>query len=67
MSKTELKDLKDKLAAYEKKLAKEMIGYRGIIHENAWSENKHNQVMILKDIVASLKEEIARHEKTPKT
>ncbi len=55
-----LKELKEKLASYEEKLAKEMIGYRGVIHESAVSEIKHDKVMVLRAIIASLKEEIQK-------
>ena len=55
-------ELKEKLADYEKKLAREMIGYRGVIHESAVSELKHSKVMVLKDIVRNLKEEITKLE-----
>ena len=50
--------LKEKLKYYEDKLAKEMIGYRGVIHESAASEIKHDKVMVLRAMVDGLKEEI---------
>ena len=56
--------LKEKLKNYEDKLTQEMKGYRGVIHESAWSENKHNTVMILRDMVESLKKEIENLEKS---
>ena len=55
-----LKELKEKLAIYEEKLAKEMIGYRGVIHESAVSEIKHDKVMVLRAIIEALKEEIQK-------
>ena len=58
MDKNKIKELKEKLIIYEEKLKEEMKGYRGVIHESAWSENKHNKVMVLKDMVQSLKQEI---------
>ena len=59
---TKLRGLKEKLAEYEKKLAWEMKGYRGIIHESAASEIKHSKVMVYKDFVQSLREEIKKLE-----
>jgi len=59
-----IKKLKEKLDEYEKKLAKEMIGYKGVVHESAASEIKHNKVMVLNAMVESLKEEIRNLEKT---
>jgi len=53
-----LKLLKEKLVKYEDWLAREMKGYRGVIHESAASEIKHSKVMVLKDMVNSLKLEI---------
>lgn len=59
-SATELKlhQLKEKLAGYEQKLASKMKRYRGIIHESGLSEMRHNEVMILRAMVADLKREI---------
>lgn len=64
---TKLKELKQKLSYYEEKLAREMIGYRGVVHESAASEVKHDKVMVLRAMVDSLKEEIVALEKGPKT
>jgi len=55
--------LKDKLLKYEEKLTREMIGYRGVIHESAASEIKHDKVMVLRAIVDALREEISALEK----
>ena len=55
--------LKEKLKYYEDKLAKEMIGYRGVIHESAASEIKHDKVMVLRAMADGLKEEIRNLEK----
>lgn len=57
-----LKELKEKLNKYEEKLVYKMKGYRGVIHENALSELRHSEVMVLRDIVNSLKEEIFKIE-----
>ena len=54
-----LSQLKEKLAYYEGKLAFRMKRYRGVIHESGVSEMKHNEVMVLRAIVADLKREIA--------
>ena len=53
-----LKELKAKLGEYEEKLRFEMKTYRGVIHESAASEIKHSKVMVYRDMVESLKEEI---------
>jgi hypothetical protein len=58
-----LRELNEKLEYYENKLAREMIGYRGVVHESAASEIKHDKVMVLKAMVQGLKEEIAKLEK----
>lgn len=57
-----LKQLKERLAYYEGKLAFKMKRYRGIIHESAMSEMKHQEVMVLRAMVADLKKEIAELE-----
>jgi hypothetical protein len=50
--------LKAKLIEYEAKLASRMKGYRGVIHESAASEMKHQQVMVLRAMVTDLQREI---------
>ena len=64
-----LKELREKLKDYEDKLSREMIGYRGVIHESAVSEIKHSKVMVLRAMVRGLKEEIAQleNDSSPKT
>lgn len=52
------KELQEKLAHYEAKLAQKMKRYRGVIHEGGLSEMRHNEVMVLKAIVADFKREI---------
>lgn len=51
-------ELKAKLIYYEAKLAQKMKRYRGVIHESGLSEMRHNEVMVLRAIVADLKKEI---------
>lgn len=51
-------ELKAKLAYYEAKLAQKMKRYRGVIHESGLSEMRHNEVMVLRAIIADLKREI---------
>ena len=63
MSPTKLQQLKVDLAKYEEKLRHKMKGYRGVIHESAWSELRHSEVMVLTDMVNSLKDEISQLEK----
>lgn len=58
--KQKIAELKEKLAYYEGKLAFKMRRYRGVIHESASSEMKHQEVMVLRAMVADLKREIAR-------
>ena len=53
-----LEFLKERLAFYEEKLRREMLGYRGVVHESAASEIKHSKVMVLKAMVNDLKNEI---------
>ncbi len=53
-----LNELQEKLVSYETKLAQEMKGYRGVIHESAASEIKHTKVMVYKAMVQSIREEI---------
>lgn len=55
-------DLKKKLLDYEDKLSSEMKGYRGVVHESAASEIKHDKVMVLKAMVVQIKEEISKLE-----
>lgn len=52
-------ELNKKLEYYEAKLKREMIGYRGVVHESAASEIKHDKVMVLRAFVFNLKKEIA--------
>ena len=58
-----IRELKRKLISYQEKLDFEMKGYRGVIHESAVSEIKHDKVMVLRAMVESLKQEIANLEK----
>lgn len=60
--KESLAELKQKLLKYEERLTLKMKGYRGISHENALSELKHSEVMVLRDIICQLKEEIFKQE-----
>lgn len=40
-----------------------MKTYRGVIHESALSELKHSEVMVLRDMIASVKKEILELQK----
>lgn len=53
-----LKTLKERLTYYEGKLGFTMKRYRGVIHESAASEMKHQEVMVLRAMVDGLKREI---------
>lgn len=57
-----LKKLREKRAYYEGKLAFKMKRYRGVIHESAASEMKHQEVMVLHAMVDGLKNEIRQLE-----
>ncbi len=60
-----LKNLKVKLGQYESKLAFKMRRYHGVIHESAASEMKHQEVMVLRAMVADLRREIGILEGKP--
>lgn len=60
-----VKKLKEKLSFYEGKLAFKMKRYRGVIHESAASEMKHQEVMVLRAMVDGLKNEIRELKETP--
>lgn len=53
-----LRQLNEKLVMYEDKLRFKMKRYRGVIHESAASEMKHQEVMVLRAMVDGLKKEI---------
>jgi len=53
-----LKQLKIDKDRYVNELAHEMKTYRGVIHESASSELKHSKVMVLKDMVRSITQEV---------
>jgi len=55
--------LNEKLKVYEARLARAMMGYRGVVHESAVSEIKHDKVMVLKAMVGDLKEQIDKMKK----
>jgi len=59
-----LRELKSKLEFYENKLRFKMKRYRGVIHESAASEMKHQEVMVLRAMVDGLKKEIQSLEAT---
>jgi hypothetical protein len=61
-----ISELKEKLKKWEDKLTFEMKTYRGVIHESASSEIKHSTVMVLKDMIESLKQEIKNLETSDK-
>jgi len=53
-----LQELKERLAYYQDKLGFKMKRYRGVIHESAASEMKHQEVMVLRAMVDGLEKEI---------
>jgi len=58
-----IKQLQEKLQYYEDKLHGKMKRYRGVIHESAASEMKHQEVMVLRSMVTDLQKEISTIEK----
>ena len=61
-NKQKLRDLTAKLVHYEEKLRFKMKRYRGVIHESAASEMKHQEVMVLRAMVEGIKKEIEQLE-----
>lgn len=59
-----LAGLKEKLAYYQGKLDWKMKRYRGVIHESAASEMKHQEVMVLRAMIDGLKKEIGALEQS---
>lgn len=55
---TKLDQLKSELAKYKEKLAAKMKNFRGVKHESSLSELRYTEVMVLRDIVRSLENEI---------
>ena len=53
-----LAQLKADLAKYKEKLAAKMKNFRGVKHESSLSELRYTEVMVLRDIVRSLENEI---------
>ncbi|MBI2617299.1 hypothetical protein HYW55_04150 [Candidatus Gottesmanbacteria bacterium] len=53
-----LRKLQEKLSFFEGKLKMKMRRYRGVVHESASSEMKHQEVMVLKAMVTGLQKEI---------
>lgn len=58
MKEEKILTVKQKLQEYEQKLAKKMKGYRGVIHESASSEMRHQEVMVLRAMVDGLRKEL---------
>ncbi len=53
-----ISQLKERLAYYEEKLRFKMKRYRGVIHESAASEMKHQEVMVLRAMIDGLRKEL---------
>lgn len=53
-----LKKLKEDLIKYKAMLAAKMKNFRGVKHESSLSELRYTEVMVLRDIVRSLENEI---------
>ena len=60
MDNLKIQELKSKLTFYEDKLRLKMRWYRGVIHESAASEMKHQEVMVLRAMVEGIKQELDR-------
>ncbi len=59
-----LKELRERLGYYQDKLNWKMKRYRGVIHESAASEMKHQEVMVLRAMIDGLKKEIVALEQS---
>ncbi len=57
-----ISDLKEKRALKEAKYKNKMRFYRGVIHESAASELKHQEVKVLESYLDSIDREIAEWE-----
>lgn len=55
---TKLDQLKSDLVKYKEKLAIKMKNFHGVKHESSLSELRYSEVMVLRDIVRSLEQEI---------
>ncbi len=53
-----LKKLTEDLAKYKARLAEKMKYFHGVKHESSLSELRYSEVMVLRDIVRSLENEI---------
>ncbi len=58
------KELRERLNYYQDKLNWKMKRYRGVIHESAASEMKHQEVMVLRAMIDGLKKEIVALEQS---
>ena len=55
---TKLAQLQADLAKYKEKLAAKMKNFHGVKHESSLSELRYTEVMVLRDMVRSLEQEI---------
>ena len=53
-----LKKLKEDLVRYKAKLVEKTKNFHGVKHESSLSELRYSEVMVLRDIVRSLEQEI---------
>ena len=58
--KSKLIQLQSDLVRYKAKLAEKMKYFHGVKHESSLSELRYSEVMVLRDIVRSLEQEIAQ-------
>ena len=57
-SKTKLAQLQADLIKYKAKLVEKTKNFHGVKHESSLSELRYSEVMVLRDIVRSLEQEI---------
>ena len=55
-----IKKLEEELKKYKAILAGKMKNFRGVRHENALSELRYSEVMVYRDMIASLEREISQ-------
>jgi hypothetical protein len=58
MNKKKLTELQEQLAKYKSRLEEKMKYFHGVKHESALSELKYSEIMVLRDMIASLEKEI---------
>ena len=55
-----VKELEGKLAKYRAELKEKMKTFHGVRHENSLSELKYTQIMVLRDMIRGLEQELLK-------